>query len=467
MKDSISPRTGILECNNGSASFYEKNFEFCITDNHISQKKIYEAPDMYSLVPDNHFLKGLTHDGRCILIYVGELKSASLPSSSPFSLRTSSYLVQDSNSIGKSDWSYFDRIEFQGGVLNNLFSSHYISVDFNSDKFSVPNDDFTLSGTVETSYGKIDIDIGWYTTYHSKPQETNFTHNTGFIRCKFAQPISVNAAFENIENFHTLVKFLSYRSNVEFDSIYLQKNYMQDTLDGPVEYSYNDAQVFIRHDFSPSEKDSLNSICIDELGNNVFNLLSMIYKDTPSNPLHLLDFLPTSDEAAKWITGGFIRDVATFAECEFHQTTQWRDSKSKKSFDDYARIQSLISKFEQTLSQDEFDHGSLPENTRQAIMRNLKKIALPSKNTDFDLYEAYKHITYNIIPHSPKILTENDIKEFREYRNGKAHGKHVLLNTNIGITSLYLVASGYCSILHRAGFDDATLKQLCNKHFLQ
>lgn len=332
MKDSISPRTGILECNNGSASFYEKNFEFCITDNHISQKKIYEAPDMYSLVLDNHFLKGLTHDGRCILIYVGELKSASLPSSSPFSLRTSSYLVQDSNSIGKPDWSYFDRIEFQGGVLNNLFSSHYISVDFNSDKFSVPNDDFTLSGTVETSYGKIDIDIGWYTTYHSKPQETNFTHNTGFIRCKFAQPISVNAAFENIENFHTLVKFLSYRSNVEFDSIYLQKNYMQDTLDGPVEYSYNDAQVFIRHDFSPSEKDSLNSICIDELGNNVFNLLSMIYKDTPSNPLHLLDFLPTSDEAAKWITGGFIRDVATFAECEFHQTTQWRDSKSKKIF---------------------------------------------------------------------------------------------------------------------------------------
>lgn len=238
-------------------------------------------------------------------------------------------------------------------------------------------------------------------------------------------------------------------------------------MDGPVEYSYNDAQVFIRHDFSPSEKDSLNSICIDELGNNVFNLLSMIYKDTPSNPLHLLDFLPTSDEAAKWITGGFIRDVATFAECEFHQTTQWRDSKSKKSFDDYARIQSLISKFEQTLSQDEFDHGSLPENTRQAIMRNLKKIALPSKNTDFDLYEAYKHITYNIIPHSQKILTENDIKEFREYRNGKAHGKHVLLNTNIGITSLYLVASGYCSILHRAGVDDATLEQLCNKHFLQ
>jgi len=100
-------------------------------------------------------------------------------------------------------------------------------------------------------------------------------------------------------------------------------------------------------------------------------------------------------------------------------------------------------------------------------MRNLKKIALPSKNTDFDLYEAYKHITYNIIPHSQKILTENDIKEFREYRNGKAHGKHVLLNTNIGITSLYLVASGYCSILHRAGVDDATLEQLCNKHFLQ
>lgn len=467
MKDSVSPRTGILECTNGTASFYEKDFSFYITNNHATQKKLHEAPDMYSLVPDNHFLKGLTHDGRYILIYVGELKSTSLPSSSPFSLRTSSYLVQDSNSIGKPDWSYFDRIEFQGGVLNNLFSSHYISVDFNSDKFNVPNDDFTLSGTVETSYGKIDIDIGWYTTYHSKPQETNFTHNTGFIRCKFAQPISVNAAFENIENFHTLVKFLSYRSNVEFDSIYLQKNYMQDTLDGPVEYSYNDAQVFIRHDFSPSEKDSLSSICIDELGNNVFNLLSMIYKDTPSNPIHLLDFLPASDEDAKWITGGFIRDIAAFTECECRHVAQKKDSKSKKLFDDYVRLQGLISKFEHTLSQDESDNGPLPQNTHQTIIRNLHKIALPSKNTDFALYESYKHTTYHIIQYTPKVLTENDIKEFREYRNGKAHGNHVLLTTNIGITSLYLIASGYCSILHRASVDDATLEKLCNKHFLQ
>lgn len=466
MKDSVSPRTGILECNNGSASFYEKNFEFCITDNHISPKKIYEVPDMYSLVLQDHFLKGLTHDGRRIFIYAGEIKNTPHFSSSPFSLKTSAYLVQASNNIGEPDWSYFDRIEFRGGVLNNLFSSRYISVDFSSDKFNIPYDEFILSDSIETSYGKIDIDIGWHTSYHLKPQETNFTQNTGYIRCIFQHPISLDDAFENIEKVHTLARFLSYRSNVEFDSICLQKNYMQNTSDGTIETFYDDAQVFIRHDSTPSEKSSLNSICFDELRDNTFALLRMIYEDKPSNSIHFLDFLPTSDEAAKWITGGFIRDVATFAECEFHQTTQRRDSKSKKSFDDYARIQSLISKFEQTLSQDEFDHGSLPENTRQVIMRNLKKITLPSKNTDFDLYEAYKHITYNIIPHSPKILTENDIKEFREYRNGKAHGKRVLLNTNIGITSLYLVASGYCSILHRAGVDDTTLMQLCNKHFL-
>lgn len=30
MKDSISPRTGILECNNGSASFYEKTLNFVL-----------------------------------------------------------------------------------------------------------------------------------------------------------------------------------------------------------------------------------------------------------------------------------------------------------------------------------------------------------------------------------------------------------------------------------------------------
>ena len=467
MKDSVSPRTGILEHPDGSASFYGKDFDFHITNNHASRKKIYEKTDMYSLVPENQFLQGLTHDGHSIAIYVGETNTFSLPSSAPFHLCTSAYLVQVSNIVGKPDWSYFDGIAFRGGILNNLFSYHNISATYSPGGYTVKDDDYMLSGSVDTPYGNIDVDIGWYTAHNVKPKELTASQNTGYMHFTFEKPISMDDAFKNIETARSLVKFMSYRDNVEFDSIYLQKREMLDTPDGPVENFYDDAQVFIRHNSTLSEKSPLNSICFDELRDNTFALLRMIYEDKPSNSIHFLDFLPTSDEAAKWITGGFIRDVATFAECEFHQTTQWRDSKSKKSFDDYARIQSLISKFEQTLSQDEFDHGSLPENTRQAIMRNLKKIALPSKSTDFDLYEAYKHITYNIIPHSPKILTENDIKEFREYRNGKAHGKHMLLNTNIGITSLYLVASGYCSILHRAGVDDATLEQLCNKHFLQ
>lgn len=463
MKDCESPRSGILDCENGSASFYCNDFNFYIMNNFVKREDTYYLHDAFSLKTDNQFIHGLTHDGNSIAIFVGDANTSLL--TSIFELQTSAYLVQCSNNID-CNWDYFDGIAFRGGILNNLFSYHNISATYSPGGYTVKDDDYMLSGSVDTPYGNIDVDIGWYTAHNVKPKELTASQNTGYMHFTFEKPISMDDAFKNIETARSLVKFMSYRDNVEFDSIYLQKREMLDTPDGPVENFYDDAQVFIRHDSTPSEKNSLNSICFDELRDNTFALLRMIYEDKPSNSIHFLDFLPTSDEAAKWITGGFIRDVATFAECEFHQTTQWRDSKSKKSFDDYARIQSLISKFEQTLSQDEFDHGSLSENTRQAIMRNLKKIALPSKNTDFDLYEAYKHITYNIIPHSPKILTENDIKEFREYRNGKAHGKRVLLNTNIGITSLYLVASGYCSILHRAGVDDTTLMQLCNKHFL-
>ena len=466
MKDSVSPRTGILEHPDGSASFYGKDFDFHITNNHASRKKIYEKTDMYSLVPENQFLQGLTHDGHSIAIYVGETNTFSLQSSVPFHLCTSAYLVQVSNIVGKPDWSYFDGIEFCGGMLNNLFSYRNISANYIPGGYTVKDDDYILNDSIDTPYGNIDVSIGWFTTHNVKPKELTASQNTAYMRFIFKKPVSLEDAFKNIETARSLVKFMSYRDNVEFDSIYLLKRDMLDTPDGPIENFYNDAQIFIQNDFTPSQKRPVDSICFDELGTHVFSLLHMFYESKSHNPLHFLEFLPSSDESAKWISSKHIREIAKFIECETCQSSQKRDQKSEKLFDDSVRLKNLISKFKQVLSQDESENGAFPENVHQHLERNLNKIAFPSRNSDFSLYEAYKNITYNVISDCQKFLTSDDIKKFRKYRNDETHGNYGLLNFNIGITGLYLVATGYCSILHRAGVDDATLEKLCNKHFL-
>jgi hypothetical protein len=463
MKDSESPRSGILDCGNGSASFYCNDFNFYIMNNFVKREDTYYPQDTFSLKTDNQFIHGLTHDGQSIAIFVGDTNTSSL--TSVFELQTSAYLVQCSNRTD-CNWDSFDSIEFCGGVLNNLFSYRNISVTYIPGGYTVKDDDYMLSDSIGTPYGNIEVDIGWYTAHNVNPKELTASQNTAYMRFIFEKPLSLEDIFKNIETARSLVKFMSYRDNVEFDSINLQKRYMLDTPDGTIEDFYNDAQVFIRNNFAPSQKRPIDSICFDDLGTHVFSLLHMLYEDKSHNPLHFLEFLPNSDEAAKWISSEHIREIATFIECETYQSSQKSDSKSKKLFDDSVRLKNLISKFKQTLYQDESENGTLPENVHQLLERKLNTIAFPSRDSDFCLYEAYKDITYNILPYCKKFLTANDTKEFRKYRNDETHGNYGLLNFNIGITGLYLVATGYCSILHRAGVDDATLKQLCNKHFL-
>lgn len=468
MEDTQDFRTGILECKNGNASFYEKDFNFCITSNVISPKKFYEAPDMYSLVQENQFLTGTTHSGQHIEIYTGDSNIHPLPSCSPFQIHTSMYLIQSSNTIGIPDWNTFDGIRFEGGTLNNLFSYHNVSTKYFPGGCTITDSDYTLSGSIETSYGKVDIIIGWFTQHTAKPNKMIVSQNTGYIDLTFDKPISRQEAFENIENVRTLLGFMCYRKNVDFDSIYLQKKHTQETSETPTSEFYNDAQVFIQYDFSPTRKRPLDSICFDELGKNVFDLFEMIYDRKKFNPFHFLDFIPNSDESAKWISGEMIRDVATFIECEYHRASQEKDSKTKKLFEDSERLKNLKSKLHQVLSQDESENSPFPKSTHNNIEKNINKIAFSSCNTDFALYEAYKDITRFIIstPSPLKALSESDTSEFRKYRNGKSHGRRMALNTNIGITTLYLIASGYCSILHRAKVDDSILKKLCKKHFL-
>lgn len=65
-----------------------------------------------------------------------------------------------------------------------------------------------------------------------------------------------------------------------------------------------------------------------------------------------------------------------------------------------------------------------------------------------------------------KIIDSSDVISFREFRSASTHGAYSLLSLDIVITAFHLIATVYCSILHRAGVDDQTLKAVCDKSFI-
>lgn len=71
MKDEISPRSGILDCEQGSATFYEDNFDFRIMNSVPFKATSSNTEDFAKLVQEDKYFHGTTHDGNDIAIYCG------------------------------------------------------------------------------------------------------------------------------------------------------------------------------------------------------------------------------------------------------------------------------------------------------------------------------------------------------------------------------------------------------------
>lgn len=258
---------------------------------------------------------------------------------------------------------------------------------------------------------------------------------------------------------------LSYRKNVEFNSITFQRKRFVSDCDLEFDTYYSDdAHVYINYGFKSTQKDSFRCICFDDIKDAVFSLLAMFYDCSDYNPIKHLSFIPKDDKHANLMSASDIREIATFLECEEKRICQGRDEKSKESYDENQRLSVLLSKIKEVVSEDESENGPLPDSIRTQLTKRFYNASLPSKQKDILLYNAYKNIICDT-PCPGKIVGEKAIKEFRNYRNKETHGNYNLLNLNIGITALHLAVAVYCSILHRSGVDDQTLTILCNRKF--
>ena len=112
MKDKISPRSGILACEQGTATFYLCDYDFRIM-NGISFKAPSAIEENFAkLEQRNKYFHGITHDGFDIAVYIGNNQIRPIHSVGIF--HSSLYAIQNGN-VTSHDWETIDAITFRGG----------------------------------------------------------------------------------------------------------------------------------------------------------------------------------------------------------------------------------------------------------------------------------------------------------------------------------------------------------------
>ncbi len=107
MKDPKAPRTGIIECEKGSASFYMNDFSFCFMNNTIKRipkhsGEIYSAANLlFTLKKQGNFYVGVTNDNQSIAIYAKDCPTETFVPK--WNFRTSAYIVQDAMPVNRAN----------------------------------------------------------------------------------------------------------------------------------------------------------------------------------------------------------------------------------------------------------------------------------------------------------------------------------------------------------------------------
>ena len=120
MVDEISPRSGVLDCEQGGATFYEENYKFRIMNNVPFKAASSRTEDYSKLAQSNKYFHGTTHDGSDIAVYCGSRTMPPIRTVAIFSSNV--YAIQKGN-LETCNWEKIDAIEFRGGTLDSLFFS--------------------------------------------------------------------------------------------------------------------------------------------------------------------------------------------------------------------------------------------------------------------------------------------------------------------------------------------------------
>lgn len=463
MKDKISPRSGVLDCEQGGATFYEENYNFRIMNNVPFKATSSRTEDYSKIVQVNKYFHGTTHDGSDIAVYCGSRTFPSIRAVANFSSNV--YAVQNGN-LGTCNWDNIGAIEFRGGTLDSLFFSTDTPYEFvgRAIQISPPTSPFSFSFTYNNSCISVISGNRSCETYNSNRVE--LIGRTRYLTLQFSKPISFGEVSFHIEKIKTLLSFMTFRQNIDFDEIALHED------SSSLSFPLDTALVYSKGPLIATQKKPLNNICFNDLDVTISSLIELIYCEQKNNPFSFMNFIPANDSNSYSLTNDMVKGIVTCLECEIARLRGndveliEPDSKSEIYLAEEKELSALKKELHSTIKGFQKNHHRFSKKTSDMLKGTIDHMTLADADKFFLLYSNYQNLICKLFCHFDIKPTKEDIERLIIYRNRTTHGEQEVLDEHIVAASIHLIGLIYCLILHSIGIDDRQLEQLCSRHFL-
>ncbi len=431
--------TGII--NNGSEKigFYGEGFKFVFMKiDNWNEKTILKADE-------NGYIWGRTCEEKVIAIYAQK----DLEIKNTLELNTWNYVISK-NIISMDHMKAFNGIRFQNGAVKSIYPCNALHED---DK--ITKDD-VVAFRIKNDYREFKTQtdgcqIRW--GFHSGVRQT-FSIDEGDVLKNTDAMLDI--MFDDRQNYSALYNyygyvcdlcaFLTFRSNVCFEKVYL--------LD---QNEYDDrhifAECFMKKPDIVSQRKGLQAIQIRSLDENVFKnlILNIISKDKLHRGLPL-SVIPVDDDDVKKIDAGKIREICSSLEMELDAGGVHLKSNSE--------MDNLIQQVKTVIKEHRKGNTPLSEKIYSKIFNSISHWNQSLSERAVDAWKQHEDKMESLLRRCEFTITSKNIEDFVKARNNITHNGFVGISDEVAVTAFMLRALVYCCTLTRLGMDTRRIKDM-------
>lgn len=451
--------TGTIKQGDLEVNFVGEDYRFIFIPSQYSPQPILLNNKVGVLEPENNFIKGHTFSGQWIWIYCPEPLSLE-PTKV---LTTWLYIISTSNI---ADCAYrFDSIRFEGGSLNSTFHQKSIKHDFEHEErnmLPLKIEDDTI--TIPLNNNPV-TDLKVYSTVTEKYSMTNGSsiHNTGVeLRLSFQENTqiddSIHGFIKYCEDINTLISFMTFRQNVYFDHVYLERKKKFKDHENFILDKY--AECFIKGpEIVDKQRERIKCITFDGLlPESVAKLYEIINARDLKKYSCYVNFIPKSSREAAYINVIQLREVCTSIELEANLAHIHASNENA--------LKELTTKIKDIIA-DSQKHNELTEREYSYIQGNISHWSVPATELAKKLFDENKEsVSYLLKTINKDDLTEDDIQAVIRVRNSVTHTGTYSFTETEGNTVMVMMGVVYSAILKRCGVDPEDIKKIFEKGFI-
>lgn len=443
MQKQTENMAGIIEGTENNILFYNDKYIFTFMPAELVPLE--HCPVLH---PENGFLYAISHGRKKVAIYSGT-RTIEVYRELPF--HTSMYLESE---FGNSDLEmhYFDRIVFQGGVLNNLKQWSMKKPEYHDiflNRVTIERQDEKKEYTFLTPECNCKISIGNHASNSWGAHESSLKNDV-YLSIDFDKRQSIISIKKHYEHVNRLISIMTNRAENHFDIIYVTQTI------NPQYMHLSRIQVNIEQN-EMVENRKFHGIYFEDLGDSVARILQLFYNSKNKKPSYSLGFIPKNDAMHWHITDDIVRSVCAGIECEISFYKEIETSQEEALKDVCKAVRKFI-KHHQKINR---NNPILTDGTYELIkgsINNWTMSAFEKTKWLFSKYENAMKSFSNIIFPMP---TDEDIHEFIKYRNNITHGAYQEMTDRIEKTTVMMQVLIICSLLHRCGVSEEMIADLC------